>query len=193
MSIIKSVLIFLILFVVLGAVKDLYFQSLLEKSITQATGLRTTVSSLSVSPFAPHFRVKEILIDNPEGFEERHLARISEAFVDWNIADLLKGKCRLRKAQLTIEEFFVIQKKEGLLNTEILLAQSQRRGFPLRIDELDLTIERVISKKSGNPAGINQWDLMIRHKRFKNLEGFDALIRTVLSEVPSRKLVSTPR
>ena len=193
-SIIKSGFILLILLVVLGAAKDLFFQSLLEKCIAQATGLRTRIGFLHVSPLSPQFRIKEILIDNPEGFKERHLARVSEAFMDWRLSDLLKGKRHLGKVQLVIEELFVVTQKGGLRNIDFLLGQIQGRNFSMHIDQLDLTVERVIVKNSeGSRIRVGPFDPMVHHERFENLESLKELIQTVLSKAEPRELDAPPK
>ena len=168
-------------FVLLGAGCDFLFRLLLEKNISRATGLPTTIESLHISLSAPHIHIKEILIDNPEGFTEHRLARISEAYLEWDLPDLLKGKYHLKEAWLMVEELFVSEKKEGgPTNIELLLSRSQNSDLPVRIDRLNLTVERVLFRDRGNLLRPYSLDPLVRHERFENLVNFGDLVQKIL-------------
>lgn len=191
---IKLIFFLLAVFLILDVGKDLLLQSLLQKSLAQATGLTTTIASLHVSLFSLTLQGKEILFYNPAGFEERNFARISDFFFDIDPLSLLRGKYHFREVHLILEEIFIVKNREGRTNLEILEQRdsSRKTTSPLQVDALDLTVLRVVSKsgKEATATTVSEREPIAQHHHFENLHSMPEIIHAVfLKSLPKELLL----
>lgn len=178
---IKSLFVLLAGIYLLAVVKDLYIQSLLRNLIVQATGLQTTIGTVSVSLLRSTLRAKEILLYNPEGFEERNFIRISEFFLRYNLERLLREERPFEEMRIVFEELFIVKNREGLVNLNTVRGPEVSKIFPMTADRLDVTVERITYRDHSNPFSSAQtFYPKIRHERFENFQNPREVIQQIL-------------
>ena len=192
----KFVLFLILLIFVVGVAKDLFLQLLLQNGMTQATGLRTSVATLHSSLLSSHAEAKEILLYNPKDFEDPIFARISDLFFEFDPLALLKGEPHFLESQFVLEELFLIKNRSGVSNVARLMStvpQGEGRGkSPLRIDQLDFAVLRIITKNyQTSPPTVQEFHPDIHRERLESLEGLRATVHGVLSKTLTHPRVSS--
>ena len=180
----------------MGVAKDLFLQLLLQNGMAQATGLRTSVATLHFSLFSSHAEAKEILLYNPKEFEDPIFARISDLFFEFDLLSLLKGEPHFLESQFVLEELFLIKSREGVSNVARLMSVvSQREGkgnSPLRIDQLDFAVLRIITKNyQTSPPTVQEFHPDIHRERLEGLQGLRTTVHEVLSKTLTHPRVSS--
>ena len=142
----------------LFASKNLIAKVVIETGVKFVTGLGLRMRSFS-SDFGKTFvELKDLRVLNPRNYPEPVMADFPEIYVDYKLAELLKGKVHLEEVRLELKEFVVVKNEKGELNLNALKAIQQESGSQkseagekskvpqIQIDKLGLKIGKVVYK-----------------------------------------------
>ncbi len=188
-----------ILLVILTTVKARIIKSAIEIATKQVIGVETVIDQFSLSIMKQSVTIKGLRLYQPESFPEGIFIDITEISTTCKVASLLSKQIHIPKLALNLKEVVLIEDKSGNLNVDALKiarekeskAQNEKEKMAFRIDEMTLTIDKVIYKKYGqdDKPVIKAFDIGIKDKKFENITSPEQLagkiIRTVL--VPMAK------
>jgi hypothetical protein len=191
--------ILLLAFIVFINGKNAIAKAILVKSVRQMTGLGVDVRYINVSLKKTFIEVKGLNIYNPQGFNERLMADVPEAYVDFDLASLFKGKAHIEALRLHLKEFTVVKSAAGRLNInsisgiskeEALGEQRKEKVKPkpeIQIDVLELKVGRVLYRDYTQlPPGEFRYNVNI-HERYENVTDVEGLVKLIVT----RSLVNT--
>ena len=183
----------LVLVLGLSLVKDLLAKISVENGVRFATGLSLSIRSFHIGLLQTVVKVEELQAFNPPGFPEKVMADIPEIYVDYDLANLLKGKAHLKEMRLYLKEFIVVKNRQGKVNLKALkVAQPPNRksapppkkkgkGSQMTIDRLELKIGKVIFKdysKEGPPS-TKEFNINL-HERLEHITSTESLVSLVI-------------
>lgn len=195
--------IFLVVFLLAAAAKDVFLKRLLEDFVWNKTGCKIEMGRFSVNIPKTEVSVKDLIIFNPPGYKETVLLRAPEVYVDFNIFDYVKERnIHLYTLLLDVQEYFFIRNEKGEVNGDLLLSAfkttkktSAREKQPssslpvtkqrvsMQIDKLTLRIGRIISKdySRGTPPDVQEFVFNI-DETFDNVQDGYSLVEAVVSK-----------
>jgi len=190
----------IILLVILAAVKNRIIKSTIEVTSRQVLGVETEVDQFSLSIRKQSFSIKGFRLYQPESFPEGIFIDISEISASCNASLLLNKRVHIPKLVLNINEVVLIKDQTGNLNVDALKITSEKKSKPqdenakitFRIDEMILTIGKVIYKKYGHDDKpvIKAFDIGIKDKKYENITSPQQLagkiIRTVMAPMAAK-------
>ena len=190
--------------VVLVAVIFVFRNQVVKAAVTfgakQLTGLNLTITKLDLNTEKTFVEVGGLRLENPAGFEDRTMVDLPLVYIDYKLADILKGNIHLEALKLHLKEVTVIRNKEGKLNLDALKgtqppaapkggakpAETGKQPAPpakIQIDSLDLKIEKVIFKDysiAGQPI-VQSFDVNI-DEHHENITNPDVLVRLIITK-----------
>lgn len=188
----------LILLVVLIAGKNVIVKAAVETGVQFVTGLPLKMSKLDIGIVKTLIDIEGLTISNPKGFEDPIMGDIPKIYVDYNLADILKGTIHLESIQLHLNEFLVVKNKAGALNINAIKTvqvQKKEGAKPkpapkkgqepkIRIDSFQLKIGKVVYKDyslAGKPV-VQTFNLNL-NEQFKDIEDINTLTRIILVKI----------
>lgn len=201
----------LVLIVLIG--KDTIAEAVLKNVIEAKTGLKLVIGNVDVGVLSARAKIDNLILLNPQGYEDPVMAEIHELFLDCNPGALLLGKVHFQKVRLNLRRLFVVKNREGELNVYALKgvgskpeagrreavpkneAKAKRGSFKrevkrnsFKIDRLELEVGRVIYKDYTAGAHIGMIELNLNiDETYENITSLDDVVKTVLA----RALVGT--
>ena len=161
----KPIKLILIAAAVIGGLlvlKNVIAQAAVIGGVRAFTGLRVDVAGLDIGLLHTHVGIKGLRVHNPAGFSDAVMVNLPEAYVDYRLGDLLKGKTHLEEVRINLKELVVERNKQGQVNLSSVAAVQQAQGQapvqpadakkpqpPLQIDVLQLQIGKVVYKDYG--------------------------------------------
>jgi len=183
---------FIILLVILSTVKDRIIKSSIQIASRQVMGVETVVDHCSLSIIKQSISIKGLRLYQPESFPEDVFIDIAEINTTCNLSSLLRKEIHIPKLVLNINKVVLIKDKSGNLNVDALKISREKAKMAFRIDEMILTIDKVIYKKYGkdDKPVIKAFDIGIKEKRYENISSPQQLagkiIGTVMTTVATR-------
>lgn len=191
----KRLLIILIIVAVslatLGIFKDLLVKSAVTILLTNVTGAKIHIDSLSFGLFNSKVKIKGFKIYNPKGFPEGVLLNLEDINVHYDLGGLLGKRIYLKNVFVDLKEVVVIRDKEGKLNVDSLkISKSEKaadkpvKKTPMRIDILTLSLGRVIYEdfSRAEKPSIEAFNIGIKERVYKNITTAEQLIALFLVE-----------
>lgn len=191
----KRLLIILIIVAVslttLGIFKDLLVKSAVTILLTNVTGAKIHIDSLSFGLFNSKVKIKGFKIYNPKGFPEGVLLNLEDISVHYDLGGLLGKTIYLKNVFVDLKEVVVIRDKEGKLNVDSLkISKSEKaadkpvKKTPMRIDILTLSLGRVIYEdfSRAEKPSIEAFNIGIKERVYKNITTAEQLIALFLVE-----------
>lgn len=190
----------IIVLVILAAVKDRIIKSGIEIAAKQVIGVDTVIDQFSLSIIKQSVSIKGLRLYQPESFPEGVFIDITEISTSCNVTPLLSKKIHIPNLVLNIKEVILIKDKFGNLNVDALKiardkeskTQDEKAEIDFQIDEMTLTIDKVIYKKYGqdDKPVIKAYDIGIKDKKYENITSPEQLaskiIGTVLTPMASK-------
>ncbi len=140
-----------LLLLVLVAAKfllDPWTEAAIESAGTRATGVATTLGSVSVSPFTGELTFDDLELDNPEGYPSPHFLQLETGDIQVALGSLLTDHVRfpsveLKRLTLRLED------AGGTLNAAQIASHAAQQGGPKRkprnpADQTKFTIDRLM-------------------------------------------------
>ncbi len=184
---------------------NLFGTAALAGLLTNAIGAPVNVGRLEVGLLSTHLGIKNLKIQNPQGFREETLAEIHEMSVDYDLAALLRGKVHLKKIVLNFDTV-TIEKNGGsqvnLLELGAVKGLTQgigsggggkvkpqktpgtktgvKKTMPLQIDEVLANIGKTrYVDSAAQPSMVKDYDLGIHDESFKNITNASDLVKNM--------------
>ncbi len=190
----------IIVLVILAAVKNRIIKSAIEVASKQVIGVDTEIDKFSLSVIKQSVSIKGLRLHQPESFPEGVFIDITEISTSCKVKPLLSKKIHIPNLVLNIKEVILIKDKSGNLNVDALKiakdkeskTQDEKTKIDFQIDEMTLTIDKVIYKKYGNDDMpiIKAYDIGIKDKKYENITSPEQLaskiIGTVLAPMASK-------
>lgn len=168
------VIVVLIVAVLVGAYfyADSLAKQTIERGGTYATGVRTTVDSVSLGLFAGEAGLSELQIANPEGFDTDYFLRLGEANTSVSLGTLMEDTVVIPRVHLdTIH--LNLEHKDGEKNYQVILDNLERLSS---------------GEEPAEPADAKQWvinDLQITDINvLAKVKGLAAESQTVEVHIP---------
>ncbi len=190
---------------VLVAVIFVFRNQVVKAAVTfgakQLTGLNLTITKLDLDTSKTFVEVGGLRLENPAGFEDRTMVDLPLVFIDYKLADILKGNIHLEALKLHLKEVTVIRNKDGKLNLDALKGTQPPAAAPktgsepagtakqpappakIQIDSLDLKIEKVIFKDYSIAAQpiVQTFDVNI-DEHHENITNPEVLVRLIITK-----------
>ena len=106
--------------IVLIAGKDKILEISVERTCTFILGAKLDIASMHVGVFRPVVEIDDMRLYNPPGFRDKLMTSIPEIYVEYDFAQLLKGKVHIRELRIDIKEFDVVKDDRGKVNINSL-------------------------------------------------------------------------
>jgi uncharacterized protein involved in outer membrane biogenesis len=116
-------------------IKKTFVERVSEKA-SSLIGQRVVIGDISFS-LPPGIHLKDIQIQNPEGFVPGQLLKLQRLSVDVSFRELLEGKLHFRNIVLHSPELTFMKDREGRLNISERLRSFVKKGtLNYQVDEL---------------------------------------------------------
>jgi len=180
----------LVAIVVLWIAQQVFLKPVIEAISTKVIGARVAMGSFSLNILTHKIRVTNLQIYNEEGFPPKVFFNASEILVDIDLLQAIQGKLHFPLIVFDLDKMIVFKNPQGKMNVnELKIVQEklhEKTKGPLpnfKIDELRLNIEQVILEDDGKtPALIEAYDLNLKNKTIRNINGVPKLIGLVMFE-----------
>ncbi len=182
-----------ILLVILVTVKDRIIKSAIEVTSRQVMGVDTVIDEFSLNIAKQSVSIKGLRLYQPGTFPEGVFVDITEISAFCKVKPLLRKKIHIPKLVLNLKEVTLIKDKSGNLNVDALKIarkkenekQDEKEKMSFRIDEMTLTIDKVIYKKYGkdDKPVIKAYDIGIRDKKYENITSPEQLASKIITTV----------
>jgi hypothetical protein len=141
--------------------------------------------------------IRDLEIENPEGFEGKVFAKIPEIYVSVDFQKLLRGEMvHLREVRLDLAEVNIEKNKRGVSNISLLSTvgapapptepkpEAPSKEMPFHIDLLVLSIGKVgyADHSSRLPVGLSA-HLRVNQERFEGINTPAALVNLILLKI----------
>ncbi|MDP3920960.1 MAG: AsmA family protein [Candidatus Omnitrophota bacterium] len=164
-----------------------------ESGVRVVTGLPLKMDKFRLGLFDSSLGIYGLRLFNPKGYEEKIMVDLPVIFVDYTVGPLFKQQVYLPKIQIHLKELVLVRNSKGELNLNSLkpaaIAKTKEPESPkekgaawaIRIDQLDLKIEKVIYKdySKGETPTVKEFHLNVEES-FENLTDFNSVVRLIV-------------
>lgn len=186
--------IFIAVVVVLVAllfVKDMVVKFSVENGIEYVTGLKLRMGSLRLGLVKTDVDIKDLKIDNPKGYKDKVMIDMPRIYVEYSLPEVIKGNIHLKDVKIDLKELVVVKNEKGELNLNSLNVVKGEEGakapagkakaMNLRIDNLDLKIDRVVYKdySAGGAPTVKEFNVGI-DESFSNIDDPAELVKLLI-------------
>jgi hypothetical protein len=176
--------------VVLWIAQQIILKPIIEDVSTQVIGARVTMGSFSLNILTHKIRITDLQIYNEQGFPAKVFFKAPEILVDADLFEVMKGKLHFPLVVFRLDKMIVFKNAQGKLNVNELkivqqkLHEKTKGPMPnFKIDELRLNIEQVVVEDdSKTPPLIEAYDLNLKDKTFRNINGVPKLVGLIMFE-----------
>ncbi|MFC1666398.1 hypothetical protein ACFL0P_00810 [Candidatus Omnitrophota bacterium] len=189
---IATVLIFLVIGISMA--KDSIAKASIQKIVSITTGLRMDIGKLEISIPRTYINIKNMLVLNPENFDDRIMMDMPEIYIDYDLRAILKKQIHLNEVFINLREFTVVKNKSG--ETNLGYVKNMRSGkqkkasgaVDIEIDKMRLKIGKIIYKdhSSGKEPIVSEYNINLDSK-YRNIKDLNEIVRIITT----RALVTT--
>lgn len=172
-----------------GIIKDQVIRGIVTVSATGMTGAPVHMDGLSLGLFNQTVRISGLRVYNPKGFPRGILVDIPKIKVSIDLGALFKKRLHLKEVEFDLKEMILVKNKDGVLNVDALKVTKEtgkkeepKEAMPMQIDELRLSIGRIIVKDYTGPKPIIEVHDINSKKISKNITSAHQLVMLVLME-----------
>ena len=170
--------------------QQVLLKPVIEAVSTQVIGARVTLGSFSLNILTHQIRITDFQIYNEQGFPPKVFFNASEILVDVDLPEAMKGKLHFPLVIFRLDKMIIFKNPQGKLNVnELKIVQEklhEKNKGPLpnfKIDVLKLNIEQVVVEDDGKtPPLIEAYDLNLKDKTIRNIDGVPKLVGLVMFE-----------
>lgn len=201
-KILKISLVVLVVLVALSAGKNLIAKAAVESGVGFMTGLNLNMRELNISFLNTAFRIRDMKLFNPNGYQDKIMLSMPEIYVDFELQPLFTGKVHLAEVRIHLKEFVVEKNKNGELNLDSLkpvkaqkketAARKSKEAKPaekgkapqMQVDSLKIRIEKVIYKDySRGPKPFVQEFNMNLNESYSNITNPYSIVSLIVVKV----------
>jgi hypothetical protein len=176
--------------VLLWVAQQVLVKPVIEAVATEVIGARVTLGSFSLNILTHKIRITDLQIYNEQGFSPNVFFNASEILVDVDLPEAMKGKLHFPLVVFSLDKMIVFKNAQGKLNVNELkivqekLHEKKKEPPPnFKIDVLKLNMEQVIVEDdSKTPPVITAYDLNLKDKTIRNIDGVPKLVGSVMFE-----------
>ena len=187
---VKWLAIFFIVIALFWLVQQVFLKPVIEGVASRVVGARITMGSFSINVLTNKIRITDLTVYNEEGFPSQAFFKAPEILVDADLAQAIKGKLHFPLIIFRLEKMMVFKNAQGKLNVnelkivqEKLHEKNKGPATNFKIDELKLDIGEVIFEDDGKtPPVIEAYDLHLKNKTIRNIDGVPKLVGAVMFE-----------
>lgn len=195
----RVIAVVVIIFFVLGVIKNLVVKTILTSGASHVMGTKVHIDGFAFGVFKQAVRIKGFKVYNPKGFPKGVLVDLREVSVEYDLPAILKGKLHLPLIAIDLKEMVIVKNEDGKLNVDSLKIAQQKvkpdkekvrekkgkkdstKQMAIQIDEARLNLGKVIVKdySKGEAPIILAYDIGVKDKLYKDIksaEQFAALI-----------------
>lgn len=175
----------IIVLVILATVKDRIIKSAIEIASKQVMGVDTVIDQFSLNIIKQSVSIKGLRLYQPDSFPEGIFIDITEINTSCKVSALLSKKIHIPRLVLNLKEVILIKDKSGNLNVDALNIDKEMVKIDFQIDEMTLTIDKVIYKKYGqdDKPVIKAYDIGIKDKKYENITSPEQLATKIVGTV----------
>lgn len=180
--------------VVLG--RNVIVKAAVEYGAKAVTGMPLSMGKLDLNFQNSFVDIANLVVKNPEGFNDTELIDIPKVFVAYNLSDILKGKVHLSKIEFDMRQFTVVKNEKGEVNLDRLKAlqgtqkpsaqkpsegpKAPAKPVPVQIDVMRLRIGKVVYEdySSGQPS--TKEFLINLDQVFQNITDLNSVVRLIV-------------
>lgn len=201
----KKFIVFLIIVLLVAAAlaKDELAEIYSEKVLSDILGVKVDIGRMTVGFPRTYVKLEDIVVYNPNGYEDKVMGKVTELYVDYEARQLLHREVYLTELKFYLKELNVVKNKEGLVNfTQIKPIKNKQPGEDLE-DAHSFFIPRVHIEKMHLKAGqVNYKDYSRRVKPavhtfnvgvdsvYYDIDDPYTLIRLIISQTIHNTMVS---
>lgn len=198
-----SLIILVILIIIFFLAKNIIIKNGVEIAVKKAVCLNLEIDELDIGILDSKIKIAGLNIHNPEGFNEKYLAKIPLIYVDYELVSLLKKKFHSTKIELNIDDIVFEKNSNNEINLNKLKAvaepskekstqqtkkddiqqkkQEKTKKLEVQIDELILTANqlRFVTYRNDKPK-IKTLKIGLDHEKFENIKSIRDIIRIVM-------------
>lgn len=197
----KILMIVVIVFAVLGIIKNPLIKIVVTGGASYVMGTKVHIDSFAVGVFKHAVRIKGFKVYNPKGFPKGVLIDINEISVEYDLLSVFKGKLHLPLVVLDLNEMVIVKNKDGKMNIDSLKVSQQKekpaekkeekkkkkkasKQMAIQIDEARLSLGEVIVKDytKGEPPVILAYDIGVNDKVYKDIKSAEQFATLVMLE-----------
>ncbi|MBP7216470.1 MAG: hypothetical protein KBA46_04210 [Candidatus Omnitrophica bacterium] len=175
----KILIAVVVLLVVLVVGKNIIAQAIVVNGIKAITGLNVGLAGINVSALNTSIRLNNLKIFNPQGFQDRTLVHLPEIYVDYRLRNLT----HLSELRIHIKELMVVKNAQNQVNIQslkTLLPKGEGKPPEIKIDLLDLKIDKVIYKDYAQAEpSVREFEVNY-HEKFRNIDSPQSLVSLIL-------------
>lgn len=191
-----GIIILVLVLLVIGAAlaRDIIIKNLVEDIVAITTGLKMDIGELRVSVPKTYVSFRDVVILNPDRFNDKTMLDIPEIYIDYKLLPLLKKEVRLQVVRINLKEFVVIKGPDGKTNLEHVKGlkgtkeddrekKKSSGAMNMTIDNLLLKIGKVIYKdySGGGKPAITEYNINI-DARYKNVKKPEEIIQIIVAQ-----------
>jgi len=170
-----------------GIFKDQIVRGIVTVAVTDIIGAPVHMDGFSLGFLRQSVRIAGLKVYNPKGFPRGILVDIPKISVDYDLGALLKKKINISLADFELKEMILTKNKYGAMNVDALKVSDDKgkapsEAMPMQIDELRLSIGRIILKDYTGPKPIIEVHDINAKKISKNITSAHQLVMLVLME-----------
>lgn len=158
-------------------------------------GVLMDVANINVNIIGTSILAEDIVVYNPEGFQQKELAQIPELFIDFELKDFLTGKVHFREIKFNLSNLYIEKTKDGKINLNQLNVSngegsSSQKQTDYKIDKLVLTLGHVKAvdySKKLVPQTI-ETDMGVKDEVFNDVTDVSGIIDIIISKIISNNL-----
>lgn len=185
-----------VVLLVLAMARDLILKVAIEQVASQVLGAKIEMRRFTLGIFTHKIRIQDIKIHNPPGFPAEVFCEVPEVLIDIDLPAATRHQLHFPLVVFNLEKMVVYRNKEKKLNVDqlkIVQEQLQKKKqpdepepqmLPFKVDEMRLNIGQVIfidASKPGPPV-TQAYDIGLKNKTIKNIDGIPKLVSLVLVE-----------
>ncbi|MFH1578439.1 MAG: hypothetical protein ABIC18_05150 [Candidatus Omnitrophota bacterium] len=195
----KILVIIVIIFFGLGIIKNPLIKTVVTNGASFILGAKVQIEGLSVGVFRQAVQIKGFRVYNPKGFPEGVLIDINEVSVEYDLAQILKGKLHLPLVILDLKEMILVRNKQGELNVDSLKVVEQAKEparkdesqekkpvkqMAIQIDEARLNLGKVVVKDytGGESPVILAYNIGVTDKVYKDIRSAEKFATLLMLE-----------
>jgi len=198
---------FLVFFLALGGLLFLLrgwvAKEIFEGAVRGLTGFDAKVGSIALHLRRGEFHLREFLLFNPQGFEERIFADVPEVYLHLDFAPLLKNEgTHFHEIRLHINQLHIEKTPQGVSNVSLLSSlegsqaqkapapkpkgKARKPGRPFQLDRLVLTLRKVsYNDRAGFVPKKISVDMHVNQQVFEGIRDPKSIINVILMKVVS--------
>lgn len=199
--------ILLVAFLGLVVLRDAVAKVAVENGVRIATGLPLHIGSLHIGLRNVLVHIQDMKVGNPQGYEDKVMADIPEIYFDISVRSLLKGKIHVPAIRINLKEFLIVKNQSGKLNLNEIkgikaqegaaktpAAKPEEKGKPaeMRIDSLELKIDKVVFKdySTGAAPSVSEFNIKIDEK-YSDVKNFNAIVSLIVLKAMTNSTIAT--